>query len=254
MVSNTCFVITRPRKQGVQLKHALQRVGLDAQCQPLFEYQPATTSGRVLSITDSFSPTIIIFVSVAAVEFAQQALPLKQWINDSIQVIAVGTATQMALKKLDIEAVCPHHHDTEGMLALPALSANQLTATSNVLIVRGNGGRELLATQLKQLGANVQYLESYQRDWLDIPQHIIDQWRQNQITGFIVTSNALLQRIVGLLDINDKYWQNTCLWVVASDRIKETAQHLGLQKVINSQGANDQAIIDALLNRESTND
>lgn len=254
MTSKPPIVITRPKKQGLQLQQALQKHAINTCCQPLLDYQQASSGDEITQILQHFNPAIIIFISVAAVEYADRALPLNLWLNSDIKVIAVGQTTQQALADRNILAICPITHDSEGMLALAALSGEQLNKNNKVLIVRGDGGRELLAVELAQRGANVRYLESYRRNWLAIPQQVLTQWQQKNVAGFIITSNALLQRVVDLLDIKDNYWQNTCLWIVASERIKQSAQQLGLQKVINSHGANDQAIINTLLNMESTDD
>ncbi|GLX78428.1 uroporphyrinogen III methyltransferase [Thalassotalea insulae] len=247
MINKLPFVITRPEKQGLQLKQALLQAGVDSICQPLFEYQLATNKAEILNVQQNVQPHILIFVSVAAVNYANQAYPLSHWISASTTVIAVGQATRQTLTALGVESICPSQHDTEGMLSLPQLSAAQLANHPTVLIVRGNGGRELLATQLRQRGADTQYLESYQRVWLSMTEQVFELWQQKNVAGVIITSNALLQRVVDLINIKDNFWQNTCLWVVASERIKQTAQQLGLKKVINAQGADHQAIVNAVL-------
>ena len=43
-----------------------------------------------------------------------------------------------------------------------------------------------------------------------------------------------------------KYWQNTCIWLVASKRIAKQAKQLGLANVIESDGANEKAISTSL--------
>ncbi len=253
MHNNLKLVITRPQKQGLHLQQALQQVGIASICQPLLDYQLATSSQTIRQHKQDFQTDIIIFVSVAAVNFADQALALKQWINHHQLVIAVGQTTRQALLDKEISAICPPQHTSEGVLLLPELSPNNLDE-KNVLIVRGDGGRELMAEQLLQRGAKVTYLESYQRIWLNFPHSFSEQWRKENITGIIITSNELLKRVVDLIDISDKYWQNTCLWIVASDRIMQTAQQLGLHNIINTNGANDQAIIKTLLTMGSDHD
>lgn len=252
MTNNLKFVITRPQTQGLQLQQALQAVGIASICQPLFQYQQATSQQQIAQQLQGFAPDIVIFISAAAVEFADQAWRLNHWLTSDIEIIAVGSATKTALAKRDISAICPDSHDSEGILALAQLK--QLDENKNILIVRGDGGRELLASELSKRGATVQYLESYQRAWLNVSTRDISRWQQENISGIIITSNALLQRVVELVNINDKFWQNTCLWLVASERIKQTATQLGLHKVINTHGASDQAIIKTLQTMGSDND
>ncbi len=245
------YIITRPQAQGVQLQQTLAQAGINAVCQPLFHYQAATEQIAIEKLLNQFAPAVIVFVSVAAVNFAHQAYPLNQWIDKDITVIAVGSATQNALAALGLKAISPQRHDSEGMLALAALSAEQLTNNNKILIVRGDSGRELLSSQLTARGANVRYLESYRRMWSDLSASSIKTWHSKKLAGVIITSNALLERVVNLIDISDNFWQNTCLWLVASERIKQNAEQLGIKNLINCHGASDQAITTTLLNMES---
>jgi len=257
MLNNLNVAITRPKQQGLQLQQALAEVSISSICQPLFDYQLSTSKENILDQISSLQPKIIIFVSIAAVKYADQALSLPQWLNNNQQVFAVGEKTQQALAQLGIQAICPTKQNSEGLLSLAQLSKQQLDLPpnkTNILIVRGDGGRELLADELKSRGANVQYLESYQRIWQQLSAQQLAIWRDKKINTIVITSNALLKRVVDLLGTTDNYWQNTCLWIVASERISQTAQQLGLKNVINAHGADHQSIVTTLLNMEPEND
>lgn len=253
MLNELKVVITRPKKQGLELQQALDKVGISSICQPLFDYQLNINENIIQQQVEASTPSIIIFISVAAVEFAHKALPLEQWINNKQQVIAVGEKTQHALSTFGVRAICPKTHDSEGILALAQLKASHLNNT-NILIVRGDGGREYLAEQLTLRDAKVQYLESYHRQWLSLSPEQTVLWKNKKVNTIVITSNALLKRVVNLINITDNYWQNTCLWLVASERIAQSALQLGLQNVVNTHGANNQSIITTLLNMESKND
>lgn len=250
------LLITRPAPQAEQLASQLQRAGYQTLCQPLFTYQASGSQQTLSQLLREHSPDIVIFVSKAAVEWANQLLPLPQWATKT--VIAVGSATKVALAQVGIpQAVCPTQHDSEGMLALPAL---ENVSNTNILIIRGNGGRELLANELIMRGANVRYFESYCRHWLAFDQRQACLWREQGVTGIIVTSQALLESAWQLTQNvshpqdKDNFWQNTCLWLVASERIAYLARTYGLQRVVCTQGASDQAIMKTLNQLERTND
>ncbi|WP_440875112.1 uroporphyrinogen-III synthase [Thalassotalea sp. PLHSN55] len=231
-------LITRPEKSGRGLVLKCQALEIAAWHQPLFSYQENISSSSLITRVEHTQNPIVIFVSVAAVEFAEQLFTIKQWQASS--VIAVGSATQKALKALSIDAICPTLHTSEGLLALPVLDN---VNNQDVIIVRGDGGRELIAERLTERGANVQYLEVYQRIWLTFAPDLGQTWQQKKINTIVITSNALLESIVNLIELRDNYWQNTCLWIVASERIAEKARALGLKHVINAHGANDEAIM-----------
>jgi|TARA_B110000090_G_C13336877_1_gene429512 uroporphyrinogen-III synthase len=252
-------LITRPKEKGMQLAQQLKTIGINSLCQSFFDYQSYTSQQKIKDTLTKSPPDIIIFVSVAAVIFANQSLSIKQWLKKSssqpTQFFAVGHATKKALNNCSIEhVICPKVQNSEGLLELLDLNEVQ---QKNILIVRGDGGREYLKNTLSKRGAKVNYLESYQRLWLTFNHAIVKQWHANQINVIVITSNALLQRIVDLIAtfINTlapdeqlvlTHWQKNCLWVVASARIAESAKALGLINVINAQGANDKAIIKAL--------
>lgn len=254
MPKKLILAITRPEQQGLKLQQALEQVGISSICQPLFSYQLNTNKTLIQEKIATLSPNIIIFVSTAAVKYADQALPLKRWILPQQHVLAVGRATQQLLKQKNIDAISPEQSDSEGLLALPLLQIEKSNNAKSILIVRGNGGREFLAEQLTERGAYVQYLESYQRIWSELTNEQLTLWHNKKINGIVITSNALLKRVVNLIDITDNYWQNTCLWIVASNRIAQSAINMGLKNVINTQGADTKAIVTTLLNMEPKND
>lgn len=239
------IMITRPAQAGRNLQLQLEQLGMSAYCQPFFDYQAKDNKEKLQTLLAKAPTTIVIFVSVAAVEFAEQVLPITTW--QAHTVIAVGHATQRALANRNIKAIAPIQHDSEGILALPQL---QTISEQQVIIVRGDGGRELIAEQLKLRGAKVDYFESYRRIWLAHDQHLLQQWQQQQINCIIVTSNALLESIVQLMSDNKNYWQQQCLWIVASERIANNAKNYGMVKVINAKGASDLAIIKALTDNQ----
>ncbi len=251
MSSNLKLLITRPEQQGLQLQQALKNVGIESYCCPLLGYKQNTSAQAMLEIKQA---NIVIFVSVAAVEYANKALAFSKWLDTKQTIIAVGETTRKALEQNGIQAITPIVHTSEGLLSLPELSKSQITDSSHIIIVRGDGGREFLANELTKRGALVTYLESYARDWLAISTTQINNWKQQNINGIVITSNALLNRVVDLIGINNNYWQNTCLWVVASERIMQSAKNLGLINIVNSNGADDQAITMTLLNMDFEHD
>ncbi|TWX74241.1 uroporphyrinogen-III synthase [Colwellia sp. C1TZA3] len=235
------ILITRPEKAGRDLQGCLQQQGYQSYCQPCFDYQDGASLEQLRALQRQLTRPLVIFISVAAVEFANKLMPISLW--STKEVIAVGAATEQALKTLGINALVPTKHDSEGLLALQPL---QNVQTKDVLIVRGDGGRELIAEDLRRRGASVHYLESYQRVWRNCSPKVIKTWHQQQINCILITSNALLEFIVSLIDNSDNYWQEQCLWIVASNRIALKAEEMGINRVINAHGANTTAIINAL--------
>lgn len=238
-------LVVRPAKKAQALTSLLNKQGIACVSQPLFDYQPL--ADNQISREQLTTANIIIFVSVAAVEFANASIAAKHWKYQHI--IAVGKATKAALQALALKDIhCPAQENSEGILALAVL--NEGISEKKITIVRGDGGREHLAIELAKRNATIQYLESYQRIWRTFPEDVNKQWFQQQINCIVVTSNALLDKLVELTQATNveiknsitEYWQNDCIWLVASERIANHAKQLGLVNVIQSDGANEQAI------------
>lgn len=244
-------LITRPEAKAQQLALLLNEQDIANTCQALFDYQPYAKSNEICAALKSAE--IFIFVSVAAVEFAHASYPLHfspLENNSSQMVFAVGNATKQALLATGIKQVIsppPQQEHSEGLLKLAELGN---VSDKKVVIFRGNGGREHIANCLTQRGANVCYLESYQRVWRTLPKNIAMKWQAQQINCIVVTSNDILLAIVKYLasatTSTDNYWQSRCIWLVVSDRIEKNAKALGLTQVINTHSASSQILCNTL--------
>ncbi|GHE88555.1 uroporphyrinogen-III synthase [Thalassotalea profundi] len=249
------ILVPRPKAQGEKLAQQLILAGFKPLCHPIMTYNSNANEAIIRHHLIEHKPTILVFVSIAAVEFAQQHFSINQWqsLSDIEAIIAVGSSTQEALKRYNIESLCPNSFDSEGMLALPILEQPSLSHC-RVTIVRGEDGREYLAQNLEKKGAKVNFLSVYEKVWLEFAADQAQQWRQSQINCIVVTSNAFLNHLVQIIDISDDYWKNHCFWFVISERVAVCATALGLRNVINTHGATNQAIITTLLNTELTYD
>jgi uroporphyrinogen-III synthase len=245
-------LITRPKVKAQQLALLLDQQGIVNTSQTLFDYQSNASADNIAIALEHAD--ILIFVSVAAVEFTHASYPLQNNLPQSI--FAVGNATKQALQTIDITRVIspvPQQEHSEGLLKLPQLA--EVTG-KKVVIFRGNGGREHIAKSLTLRGANVSYVESYQRVWRTLAINIAEQWRAQQINCIVVTSNDILVTLVKYLasvtnntestDNTDNYWQSNCLWVVVSDRIERNAKALGLTRVINTHSASSKVLCKTL--------
>lgn len=239
-------LITRPKAKAQQLASLLNQQGIVNTSQTLFDYQKNASAHEIATALKQAD--MLIFVSVAAVEFAYASYPFPNKLSQII--FAVGNATKKALQAIGITTTLSpslQQEHSEGLLNLPQLSK---VVGKRIVIFRGNGGREHIANSLTLRGAEVQYVESYQRVWRTLPIIIAEQWRAQKINCIVVTSNdiliALLKYLASATNNTDNYWQSQCLWVVVSDRIEKNAKALGLTRVINTHGASSQILCNAL--------
>jgi uroporphyrinogen-III synthase len=102
----------------------------------------------------------VIFLSEHAVRIGVPLLEALAGLG-SARVLAVGARTVAVLAEFGITAAAPQQPTSEGLLELDAL---RQVSSRRVLLVRGVGGRRLLADALAARGADVEQFECYRRE------------------------------------------------------------------------------------------
>lgn len=156
------ILVTRPRDQTLHLVKGIEEAGGIPVLHPLLEITPVPDE-RVLKEQLLRLPLakLAIFISPNAVRYGMAAVvatPGK--LPESLQIATVGKGSAHALRELGVNNVIvpDHGFDSESLLA-------KLTQVEGwqIVIFRGNGGRELLGNELKKRGARVEYLTCYHR-------------------------------------------------------------------------------------------
>ena len=195
----------------------------------------------------------LIFISANAVNFALKAIDGKiaQLKEAKIAAIGQATAKELGFSGLQVDLLPQTGFDSEAILAMPEL---QTVNGQDILIVRGQGGREELANVLRSRGANVNYWEVYKRV---IPQldcsKVIELLLNNQLDLIIITSFEALQNLIVMLGANHNKKLLNIPLVVVSSRISRLAAELGFTRIAVANSPSDQAIIEsaiALVNGE----
>ena len=158
---------------------------------------------------------------------------------------AVGQATAEALRLAGypVDLIPNGRYDSEGLLALPEL---QCMEGRQVLIVRGEGGRALLADSLRARGAKVSYAEVYRRlrPEIDVVP-LLRCWR-GTVDLVTATSNEVLNNLLAML--GDQGWpllRQTPL-VVISERMRDVARQRGFETIVLASGADDASLMSAV--------
>ena len=157
----TTVVLTRPEAHSQRLALALSRQGFESLVMPLMTVQPIPVSERS-PVPDLSEGVVCIFISANAVHYGLPHIASALVQRETAVLIAVGQQTQSALQAAGFAAITPEQADTEGLLALPALSSGAL---EQALIVKGEGGRALLASELRRRGVAVTEWSCYRRCW-----------------------------------------------------------------------------------------
>ena len=153
-------LVTRPARQAAGLAAQLAALGASPIIFPATIILPPpdrTQLDHIHATLDRFD--IAIFVSANAVEYGA---PAPQSWPAQLRTFAPGPGTAAALVATGIHNVTipENSFDSEGLLALPALS--QVTG-QRIAIFRGEGGRDLLGDTLRARGALVEYADCYRR-------------------------------------------------------------------------------------------
>jgi uroporphyrinogen-III synthase len=136
-------------------------------------------------------------------------------------------------------------HNTEALLALPRLRD---MAGCRVLIVRGDGGREALAGELRARGAEVAYAEVYRRmlPALDAAP-LLQRWQAGGLDLVTVTSAQILRNLYQLLGPAGLALLQSAPLVLASENVRQVALELGCRgPLVVAEDATDAAMLAAL--------
>jgi uroporphyrinogen-III synthase len=161
-------VVTRPARQADTWVRDLAAKGLDAVALPLIEIAPAADPAPLQASWRNLpSRKLVFFVSANAVHGFFAARPADAPWPAATLAAAPGPGTASALRAAGVAAAC---------IVEPAADAAQLDSEAlwqrlsardwhgeQVLVVRGDGGREWLAERLAEAGATVDKVAAYRR-------------------------------------------------------------------------------------------
>jgi uroporphyrinogen-III synthase len=156
------ILVTRPKEQAEGLARRIREAGGEPVCEPAIEIlrledpAPFQALARRLQEFD-----VAIFVSRNAVKAALELLGDRPW-PQRLRVATVGQGSREELERAGFAGVIAPaaQSDSEALLALPELAE---VRGRRIVILRGEGGRELLGQELAARGASVEYAACYRR-------------------------------------------------------------------------------------------
>jgi len=269
-LQGVCVFNTRPDAQAEKWRQALQAAGAEVLRLPLMVIEPVTEAAaeqaikdRILSLADYQHA---IFVSQNAAFFGLQWLD-QYWpqLPYRTRFYAVGSATAARLTDYGCQVIEPGNTmNSEALLALPSL---QSLTHEKIMIFRGCGGRPLLADQLRERGAQVDYCELYHRvfpraealERLMSPSTVDLSHSEGKVIALhsgeaLQNWNQLLQDFVQAQEMNNNQQQlpynlehlRGISLVVPGQRVAQLAQGLGFTRILIAENASDQAMLQAL--------
>ncbi|NOQ79654.1 MAG: uroporphyrinogen-III synthase [Gammaproteobacteria bacterium] len=263
LLADTRILVTRPAHQAQLLCDMLKAHGGQAIRFPVIKIEAIALSKKLINtIADINKIDFAIFISANAVEYGIAQLLAHGKIPDTLKLVTIGKASAQKMKQVlgRMPDIYPtQQYNSEALLALDSLQHEQVN-NKTVIIFRGCGGRELLATSLLQRGARVTYAEVYQRVKPE-PEasglKII--WGASKRPDIVtVTSNEGLHNLVSMLkgvlsdDKTEKHSYLEYLWqtplVVVTDKMRKEARTLGFKNaIIVAARASNDALLDSVL-------
>lgn len=240
----------QPASQKQELVSAIEAAGGHALHLPLIairKFTPQDNPSQLIArIQNLDNYQILIFVSTNAVQHGVF------WIEQywpqfpvGIQLVAIGPGTARLLTAALHQDVV---HADAGVTSEDLLQHPLFTDVKGkrIGIVRGAGGRELLAQTLLQRGAAVDYLEVYERNLVPYKSRAFcEQLTRHRINVLTVSSGESLLHLAELLGDN-KAEMSLLPLLVPSQRVAEQAGALGFSHVIQAGGADTASVMTAL--------
>jgi uroporphyrinogen-III synthase len=193
-----------------------------------------------------------IFVSPSAAEMTIAPLgATPSQLPASLKVFAPGpgTAEELTLRGVSNPIIPESTFDSEGLLALDALSAKNVKG-KRIVIFRGNDGREVLRDELIKRGATVDAIGAYRRRAPNTPPTgLIELLKRKTVNAISAMSSDAINHLVAIVPPSDRATLLFDLTVYAShERIVATAKNAGFRNVIETRPS-DAGLIAALLHR-----
>jgi uroporphyrinogen-III synthase len=241
-------LVTRPAHQAGPLVKDIEAAGGEAVRLPAIEIAPPADPAALHAILDRLREFVFaIFISPNAVRQALPHVRAHGGFLPGLRLAAVGQGTLRALNEegFDRILVPTERFDSEALLALLPPAA---VAGKNVLIFRGEGGRELLGEGLSARGARVVYAECYRR----VPPRQPDaaalaRLRAGEIDILVVTSTEGVRNLCDLVGESGRAQLLATPVVVVGERQAQACRELGFHaEVCVATQASDAAIMAVL--------
>lgn len=240
-------LVTRPEPEAGRLGRRLALEGARVYQLPAVELRPRedrAAQRAALGPLDRFH--WIVFVSANAVRFGVSLLEERR----DLRLVAVGPATANALNQAGfrVSLVPSARFDSESLLATAEFSHVE---GQRILIVRGGGGREYLAEQLRARGAEVVYAEVYDRHRAQLPPGAVAavevEWAAGAIDVVTATSPELLRMLYEMLSGAGRELLGRTALLAGGARIAAVAREIGIQgPLIVATSPDDDALVAAL--------
>jgi uroporphyrinogen-III synthase len=242
------IVVTRPRDQAAGLCDGIAAAGGIPFPFPLLQIEALPDDPEFLAaLAEIDRANLAIFISPNAVAYGLPAVCRQRDWPAALALAAVGQGTASALQARGFSRVIVPKlsFDSAALLACEELSAAQIGGKI-VLLFKGVGGRDLLASELSARGARVLAAPCYRR----LPpeqdfSRLEALYLAGQLDGMVLSSSEAVRHLAALLPETHRALLERTPMFCPHARIGEAAAAIGCRKICLT-AAGDPGILAAL--------
>jgi uroporphyrinogen III methyltransferase / synthase len=250
-------VVTRPRAQSEEITMRLEELGAKVIHCPTIEVAPPPSWAPLdASIRKLADYDWVVFTSANGVEFFFQRL--RDTTSEGSPALtgriicAIGPATAQALDKVGAAVnVVASDSRAEGTVSaiVDYLGGPQRVRGLSFLIPRARVARDVLPSSLRNLGARVDAVETYQTIRPSVePESILRLFKENSIDAITFTSSSTVSNLSAMVELEDlsELLANTvavCIGPVTA----ETAESHRIEKIVHPLVYTTQALVDSIV-------
>tara|TARA_B100000795_G_scaffold108551_1_gene80149 strand:- start:41 stop:808 length:768 start_codon:yes stop_codon:yes gene_type:complete len=238
---NVVLISTRPYEKNMVLLKELKGTNISLLNYPLTKIEPLKDYAKFDSLLNNLKNyQHIIFISTNAVHFfVERFKSLVIKLPDHIIFSSIGPTTQKALEnEFNINVYCPEKtYDSKHLIKNKIFNNIQ---NKKVLIIRGEGGREVLKDMLEKKGSEVHYGECYIRNYVPINLNKLQNEAKSYNSIFLIISSYESAKY--FLTQNNAHnwdWLQSVNIIVNHSRIKDALSLISKNIVVTNNLSKD---------------
>ncbi len=198
------ILVTRPRAQAVSLIEMIEQQAGNPILAPVIKIEEIADKNELInSVKNIDRYDYLIFTSVNGVKYYMQIiekLELDLRVLAGLKLITIGSKTAAQLKKYGLRSdFMPEDYSTAGILSylkrLEQEGEIELKR-SHFLLPRSNIAPPDLEKGLKDMGAEVDNIEAYRTEKVEISEEIIKKISDNQLDLLTFTSSSTVENLI----------------------------------------------------------
>lgn len=239
-LANLGILVTRPVQQAAHLAELIRQAGGKPILFPTLEIVDIPDLKPLNAVIDRLDQfDLAIFISPNAVHKALNLIRARRDLPPRLKIAAIGKGSRKALQQFGVQDIIVpiQRFDSEALLERPEL---QDIKGQQIVIFRGDGGRELLGDILVQRGAQLEYVECYRRQKPQADNNALRYlWARNELNAITVTSAEALHNLYDIAGKLCQQWFKKTPVFVPHERIAQTARALGLEEVFITEAGDE---------------